>query len=55
MLFVVDELMNRPCPHTLPVLRITMTMQRKIDFLMKMKLGTQERHIEWFKKQVSAK
>lgn len=46
--------MNRPCPHTFPIFRISVAMQRKLEFMFtKVKPGTHERHLEWFKKQVN--
>ncbi|VDN02157.1 unnamed protein product [Thelazia callipaeda] len=48
----VEELMSRTCPHTFPLYRISVAMQRKLEFMFaKVKPGTHERHLEWFKKQ----
>ncbi|CAG9534506.1 unnamed protein product [Cercopithifilaria johnstoni] len=48
----VEELMNRMCPHTFPLYRISVAMQRKLEFIFaKVKPGTHERHLDWFKKQ----
>ncbi|VDP13921.1 unnamed protein product [Onchocerca flexuosa] len=48
----IEELMNRMCPHTFPLYRISVAMQRKLEFIFaKVKPGTHERHLDWFKKQ----
>ncbi|KAL3998528.1 hypothetical protein ACH3XW_15410 [Acanthocheilonema viteae] len=48
----VEELMSRMCPHTFPLYRISVAMQRKLEFIFaKVKPGTHERHLDWFKKQ----
>lgn len=45
--------MSRICPHTFPLYRISVAMQRKLEFIFaKVKPGTHERHLDWFKKQV---
>ncbi|MCP9258020.1 hypothetical protein DINM_001184 [Dirofilaria immitis] len=48
----IEELMSRMCPHTFPLYRISVAMQRKLEFIFaKVKPGTHERHLDWFKKQ----
>ncbi|MFH4975146.1 hypothetical protein AB6A40_001855 [Gnathostoma spinigerum] len=46
----IEELMNRVCAYSLSCFRISVAMQRKVEFMFnKIKPGTHDRFLEWFK------
>ncbi|KHN82548.1 Integrator complex subunit 3 [Toxocara canis] len=45
----VEELMSRPCPLNFPIYHVSVTIQRKMEFIFKLRPGAHEKHIEWIR------
>ncbi len=51
----IPDLLSRACSPMFFQFRVSMTVWRKLDFIVKQgKFGTSERHLEWLRKQVQS-